>query len=84
VLRLVTERGDTVVVNPPVYPPFYAFITHDGRRVADAPLGGDGRIDFDVLDATFAQARAGGGNVAYLLCNPHNPTGAVHTRAELE
>ncbi|MDP3967452.1 MAG: MalY/PatB family protein [Nocardioides sp.] len=84
VLRLVTERGDTVVVSSPVYPPFYAFVGHDGRRVAEAPLGPDGRVDLAVLDETFARARTHGRGAAYLMSNPHNPTGAVHSRAELE
>jgi cysteine-S-conjugate beta-lyase len=85
-LRLVTDRGDAVIVNPPVYPPFYAFVSHDGRRVIEAPLGLDGRIDLDALEEAFSRARGSGGsgaNVAYLLCNPHNPTGAVHTADEL-
>jgi cystathionine beta-lyase len=84
VVRLITERGDAVVVNSPVYPPFYAFVAHDGRRVVEAPLGDDARVDLDVLDATFAELRAEGRNVAFLLCNPHNPTGVVHTRTEIE
>ena len=76
-LRLVTDRGDAVVVNPPVYAPFYAFVAHDGRRVVNAPLRADGRLDLDSLEEAFTRARA------YLLCNPHNPTGSVHTREEL-
>ncbi len=82
-LRLVTDAGDAVVVNPPVYPPFYGFIEHARRRVVTAPLGGDGRIDLDVLAAAFETATAGGRPAAYLLCSPHNPTGTVHTRGEL-
>lgn len=82
VLRLVTDRGDAVVVNPPVYAPFYAFVAHDGRRVIEAPLA-EGRIDLGALEEAFSRARATHGNVAYLLCNPHNPTGAVHTAEEL-
>jgi len=82
-LRLVTDRGDAVVVNPPVYAPFYAFVSHDDRRVIEAPLDADGRIDLDALEEAFARARASGGKVAYLLCNPHNPTGSVHTLDEL-
>jgi cystathionine beta-lyase len=85
-LRLVTDRGDTVIVNSPVYPPFYAFVSHDGRRVLEAPLGGDGRIDLDALEEAFSRATAStgrDGRVAYLLCNPHNPTGAVHSADEL-
>ena len=83
VLRLVTDRGDAVIVNPPVYAPFYAFVSHDGRRVIEAPLDVNGRIDLAVLEEAFGRARAGGGKAAYLLCNPHNPTGSVHTADEL-
>ncbi|WP_077080553.1 MalY/PatB family protein [Mycobacterium numidiamassiliense] len=86
VLRLVTNRGDAVVVNPPVYAPFYAFVSHDGRRVIESPLDDNGRIDLDALEDALERARAGAGKdakVAYLLCNPHNPTGSVHTVEEL-
>ena len=82
-LRLVTDRGDAVIVNPPVYAPFYAFVSHDGRRVIEAPLDVDGRIDLGALEEAFARATAPGGRVGYLLCNPHNPTGTVHTADEL-
>ncbi|MEU7845872.1 aminotransferase class I/II-fold pyridoxal phosphate-dependent enzyme [Micromonospora parva] len=82
-LRLVTEPGDAVVVNCPVYPPFYEFVAHAGRRVVEAPLGDALRIDLDALEEAFRRARAGGRPAAYLLCSPHNPTGVVHSAAEL-
>lgn len=82
-LKLVTGPGDAVVVNCPVYPPFYAFVTHLGRRVLEAPLGPDLRIDLAVLGEAFRRATAGGAPAAYLLCSPHNPTGTVHTAQEL-
>lgn len=82
-LKLVTEPGDAVVVNSPVYPPFYHFVAHAGRRVVEAPLGADLRIDLAVLRDTFHRAAADGGRVAYLLCSPHNPTGTLHTAPEL-
>ncbi|WP_370122159.1 MalY/PatB family protein [Streptacidiphilus sp. MAP12-33] len=80
----VTAPGDTVVVNCPVYPPFYDFVRNSGRSVLEAPLGEDLRIDFGVLKDAFRRATAGGARAAYLLCSPHNPTGTVHTREELE
>ncbi|MER6561251.1 aminotransferase class I/II-fold pyridoxal phosphate-dependent enzyme [Streptomyces sp. NPDC001027] len=82
-LKLVTAPGDAVVVNPPVYPPFFAFVEHMDRRIAEAPLGVDGRLDLDVLEAAYRGAVADGGRAAHLLCNPHNPTGTVHTAREL-
>ncbi|MFY1688626.1 MalY/PatB family protein [Plantactinospora sp. WMMB782] len=82
-LRLVTGYGDAVVINPPVYPPFYDFIRSADRRVVEAPLGPDHRLDPDALAAAFAEAVAGGRQAAYLLCSPHNPTGTVHTADEL-
>ncbi|MDG4838629.1 aminotransferase class I/II-fold pyridoxal phosphate-dependent enzyme [Micromonospora sp. WMMD967] len=82
-LRLLTDVGDAVVVNCPVYPPFYDFVTHAGRRIVEAPLGDDLRIDLGALEDAFQRARAVGRPAAYLLCNPHNPTGVLHTAAEL-
>ena len=84
VLRLVTDPGDAVVVCSPVYPPFYAFVGHSGRQVIEAPLGPDQRMDPAALDEAFRRARACGPRPAFLMCNPHNPTGTVHRRDELE
>ncbi len=83
VIRLLTDPGDAVVINPPVYPPFTGFTRHAERRVVDAPLGTDGRLDLDVLDRAYAQATAGGRRAVHLLCHPHNPTGTLHTADEL-
>ena len=83
VLRLTTSPGDAVVVNSPVYPPFYDFIRYADRRVVEAPLGRDLRIDMTVLEETFRELAAVGTTAAYLLCSPHNPTGTVHTPEEL-
>jgi len=82
-LRLVTGPGDRVIVNSPVYPPFYQFVEHMDRRVLEAPLGADLRIGLGALEDSFRQAVAGGRRAAYLLCSPHNPTGTVHTAEEL-
>ncbi|MFE5917858.1 MalY/PatB family protein [Streptomyces sp. NPDC056468] len=82
-LKLVTGPGDPVVVNSPVYPPFYMFIEHMDRQVIEAPLGADLRIDLDTLDETFRRATTDGRRAAFLLCSPHNPTGTVHTADEL-
>jgi cystathionine beta-lyase len=83
ILKLVTDRGSSVVINPPVYPPFYQFIEHMDRKVIEAPLGDDHRIVMEALEQAFSVATGQGVAAAYLLCNPQNPTGTVHTRDEL-
>ncbi len=83
-LRLVTEPGDAVVVNCPVYPPFYAFVRSMGRRIVESPLTATHRIDLADLARAFGEATAGGRAAAYLLCSPHNPTGTLHSATELE
>jgi cystathionine beta-lyase len=83
VLALVTEPGAGVVVNTPAYPPFFTTITALGRRIVPSPLAvtpdGTYRLDLDALDRDLAAD----GVRAYLLCNPHNPTGLVLTPDEL-
>lgn len=83
VLALLTDPGDAVVINPPVYPPFREFTEHSGRTVVTAPLGPDARLDLGALEDAFVRARTVGRRTAYLLCHPHNPTGTLHTAAEL-
>lgn len=78
-----TNEGSTVVVTSPVYPPFYSYLRQAGRVVVAAPLGPDLRLDMSRLSTAFSEASARG-NAAFLLCNPHNPGGTVHTREELE
>ncbi|PPG28595.1 cystathionine beta-lyase [Pseudoclavibacter sp. RFBG4] len=84
VLKALTVPGDTVVVTPPVYAPFFAFVTHADRYIAEAPLTQLGRLDFETIEHAFVRLRRNGERGVFLLSNPHNPTGAVHTRAELQ
>ncbi len=80
-LRLLTPPGASVVVNTPVYPPFFSVIAEVGRTVVEVPLldaGDDRRLPLDgIRDAFAAGARV------MLLCNPHNPTGYVAREDEL-
>jgi cystathionine beta-lyase len=83
VLKLISGNGDAIVINSPVYTPFYRFIEHMDRRVIEAPLSAEYRIDLATLEDTFMGAGNGSRPAAFLLCSPHNPTGTVHTREEL-
>ncbi len=79
-LQLVTQPGDAVVVNPPIYPPFRKVVQEYQRTLVEVPLTGEGRLDLPALMHAFAGPER---PRAYLLCTPHNPTGTVHTAEEL-
>ncbi len=80
-IRRVIAPGDEVVINPPVYPPFFQLLPEAGARVLEVPLlhGVTGwNLDLDGLERAFAA-----GARAYLLCNPHNPLGHPHSPSDL-
>lgn len=81
ILRRVTAPGDRVVVTTPVYPPFFDLVEEAGAVVERVPLRdtGDGwELDIDGIRTALES-----GARAVLLCNPHNPTGTVHSAASL-
>ncbi|MFT3874944.1 MAG: aminotransferase class I/II-fold pyridoxal phosphate-dependent enzyme [Propioniciclava sp.] len=75
-----TAEGDHIVINPPVYPPFWQIIAGYRRHITQVPLTASGRLDLAALEAAFTGPDA---PTAYLLCSPHNPTGTIHTPEEL-
>jgi len=86
VARAIGEPGDGVVMTTPIYPPFFSAVQNAGRTLDAARLREvrEGRLvryelDFDALEAAVTPKTR-----LFLLCNPHNPTGHVYTRAELE
>jgi cystathionine beta-lyase len=82
VLSVALKPGDGVVINTPVYPPFFRYIAQAGCQVVEVPLEegfGGYQLDLDALERAFKSGARG-----YLLCNPHNPTGRVFARAELQ
>ncbi|WP_430383510.1 MalY/PatB family protein [Streptomyces sp. P10-4] len=83
VLNVVTRPGDGVVVHTPTYPPFLETIASMGRRRHPVPYTPDGdswTFDADRLDRELRERPAR----VLLLVNPHNPTGRVLRREELQ
>lgn len=82
-VRAVTAPGDGVIVQTPAYYPFFGAIENNDRTVVRNPLvlrDGRWRIDLDDLAEKAADPRT----TALLFCSPHNPTGRVWERDELE
>ena len=82
-LRAVTKPGDGVLINPPVYGPFFMSIRSNGRKVVESPLvcGEDGRYTMDLAD--MEGKLASGEAKAVMLCSPHNPCGRAWSEEEL-
>lgn len=81
-VRALTEEGDAVIIQQPVYYPFSAAIRNNGRKLINSGLVlRDGRyeIDFEDLEKKIVE-----NNVKlFILCSPHNPVGRVWTEEEL-
>ena len=81
-VRGLTEPGDGVLIQPPVYYPFYSVIRDNDRRIVENELiYRDGRytIDFEDFERKLVEEKVR----LFLLCSPHNPVGRVWTLEEL-
>jgi cystathionine beta-lyase len=81
VLRTIAAPGASIVINSPVYPPFYRVVEAVGQTVVDVPLLHDDAgwsLDFVGLERAFAAGARG-----YVLCSPHNPLGRVFAEDDL-
>ena len=82
VIKALTEPGDKVIVQTPVYNCFFSSIRNNGCEIVGNPLRRTAdtyEMDFDALERCAADPRA----KVMLLCNPHNPAGRVWTPDEL-
>lgn len=82
-VRVMTEPGESVLVQPPVYYPFYRVISNNGRRIVENPLcyvNGKYSVDFEDFEEKILRERV----KLFVLCSPHNPICRVWTAEELE
>ena len=81
-IQSLTEEGDAVLINTPVYPPFARTVKLNNRQlVTNSLVEVDGvfRIDFDQLEKDIIENQV----KLYIFCNPHNPGGRVWSKEEL-
>lgn len=82
-IEMYAQKGDNVIIQSPVYYPYYDYVTKTGRNVVLNPLvntDGHYEINFQELETLAKDPRT----KIMLLCSPHNPVGRVWTRGELE
>ena len=81
-VTIFTKPGDKIIVQPPVYFPFYSSIEGPGRKVIHNPLRlENGRYYFDFEDL---KQKIDKRTKILILCSPHNPGGMVWKKEELE
>jgi len=81
VVRCFTNPGDKILIQTPVYPPFFHIPRKNNREVVINPLrfeNGRFEIDFDDFEL-----KAASGCKLFILCSPHNPGGRIWTKDEL-
>ena len=81
-VRALTAPGEGVLIQPPVYPPFFGVVKRNDRKLVECPLVRNGdryEVDFEA----FEKAVAEGDVKLFILCSPHNPVGRVWTVEEL-
>lgn len=81
-VQAISEPGDEIIIQTPVYGPFYTSIKDNGRVIVESPLKNDNgyyTMDFEDFESKITEKTK-----AVILCNPHNPCGRVWTREELQ
>lgn len=83
VIKALAKEGDKIITLTPVYNCFFSSIRNNGCRLDSCALiyeNNSFRIDFDDLERRASDPEA----TVMLLCNPHNPSGRVWTKEELQ
>ena len=82
IVRALTEPGEAVLVQPPVYYPFYRVVNLNGRTLVESPMryeDGCYTIDYEDFEKKIVEHDV----KMFILCSPHNPACRVWTREEL-
>lgn len=84
-VRRFTKPGDAVMIQTPVYHPFYSLVTENNRNLVSVPLTEDKTMengysmDYEAIEKAIVEQDV----KMFLLCNPQNPVGRVWTKEEL-
>lgn len=82
-VRAFTKKGEAVIIQPPVYYPFYNVINNNERKLIENPLVyKDGKYEIDFED--FEKKIVDNDVKLFIFCSPHNPVCRVWTKDELK
>ncbi|AXI09845.1 cystathionine beta-lyase [Oceanobacillus zhaokaii] len=81
-IQAFTEPNDMVLIQTPVYPPFYNVIKAHDREIIKSPLLY--QDNYYTIDFVDFEEKLKSGVKAFILCSPHNPVGRVWTENELK
>ena len=78
----LTQPGDSIIIQPPVYGPFFFSIKDNERKTAECPLKRD-ENGYYTMDLEAVEEACKAGAKLMMLCNPHNPVGRAWKKEEL-
>lgn len=82
-VKAFTQKGEAVIIQPPVYYPFYNVIRNNERKIIESPLvykDGEYTIDFEDFENKIKENDV----KLFIMCSPHNPVCRVWTKNELQ
>lgn len=81
-VQAVSEAGDEIIIMTPVYGPFFKVVNDNDRVLVESPMKNDD--GYYTMDLDDFESRITGKTKAVIFCNPHNPSGRVWRREELQ
>lgn len=81
-VQAVSDIGDEVIVQTPVYGPFFEVVKNNGRKLIECPMKNED--GYYTMDLKAFEESITPRTKATILCNPHNPTGRVWSKKELQ
>lgn len=81
-IKTFSDIGDEIIIQPPVYFPFFSIVRNNDRKLIEAPLVKKSKkyiMDFELLEKQITSKTK-----ILILCSPHNPVGRVWSKSELQ
>ena len=82
-IEAFSSKGDEIIIQPPIYPPFFEQVQRSRRIVRYNPLRVDAKGGYS-FDLEQLQSIITPKSKLFMLCNPHNPVGRAWSKEELE